>query len=355
MKKDSMKMLLGGIIIGFIGVLLQKFGNPGNMGICIACFLRDIAGALNLHQAAVVQYIRPEIIGIVFGAFFSSIISNDFKSRGGSNPLIRFIFGMIMMIGALVFLGCPLRLILRLSAGDLNALIGLFGFIFGIFVGVILLKKGFSLGKSQEQSNIAGFIMPIFATILLIFILIKPEFISFSKEGPGANHAPVIYSLIGGIIVGIILQRTRICSVAAFRDVILIKNYHYLIGILGIFIGAFGLNLILNYNSLNFGFENQPIAHNDHLWNFLSLSLVGLTGSLLGGCPIRQIILSSDGDNDAAITVMGLIFAAALSHNFKLASSAEGSTMNGQIAVILCLIFVLTFALTIINKNNKKI
>ena len=35
------------------------------MGMCIACFIRDIAGALGLHRAAVAQYIRPEIIGIV--------------------------------------------------------------------------------------------------------------------------------------------------------------------------------------------------------------------------------------------------------------------------------------------------
>jgi uncharacterized protein len=42
--------------------ILVKLGNPGNMGICVACFSRDIAGALGLHRAATVQYIRPEII-----------------------------------------------------------------------------------------------------------------------------------------------------------------------------------------------------------------------------------------------------------------------------------------------------
>ena len=52
-----------GAFIGVIAALLQKFGNPGNMGICVACFERDIAGTLGLHRAAVVQYMRPEIIG----------------------------------------------------------------------------------------------------------------------------------------------------------------------------------------------------------------------------------------------------------------------------------------------------
>ena len=33
-------------VIGALAALLVKFGNPGNMGICVACFTRDIAGAL---------------------------------------------------------------------------------------------------------------------------------------------------------------------------------------------------------------------------------------------------------------------------------------------------------------------
>ena len=50
-------IILVGAAIGVVGVLLRKLGNPPNMGICVACFERDIAGALGLHRAAVVQYI----------------------------------------------------------------------------------------------------------------------------------------------------------------------------------------------------------------------------------------------------------------------------------------------------------
>ena len=41
--------------------------------------------------------------------------------------MIRFVLGVIIMIGALVFLGCPLRMVLRMSAGDLNAWVALIG------------------------------------------------------------------------------------------------------------------------------------------------------------------------------------------------------------------------------------
>lgn len=64
-------MVFFGIIVGFIGAYLVKLGNPINMGFCIACFIRDIAGGLGLHRAEVVQYLRPEIAGIVLGAFYT--------------------------------------------------------------------------------------------------------------------------------------------------------------------------------------------------------------------------------------------------------------------------------------------
>ena len=43
-----------GAVIGVLAPLLQKLGNPGNMGICVACFERDIAGGVGLHRAAIV-------------------------------------------------------------------------------------------------------------------------------------------------------------------------------------------------------------------------------------------------------------------------------------------------------------
>ena len=67
---SRMGPIIAGIAVGILAPLLVHLGNPGNMGICVACFERDIAGALGFHRAAVVQYLRPEIMGIVLGAFY---------------------------------------------------------------------------------------------------------------------------------------------------------------------------------------------------------------------------------------------------------------------------------------------
>ena len=54
--------------------------------------------------------------------------------------MLRFLLGFIMMAGSLAFLGCPLRMLIRMSAGDLNAYVGLLGFGAGVFTGTAALK-----------------------------------------------------------------------------------------------------------------------------------------------------------------------------------------------------------------------
>lgn len=346
-------MVVAGGVIGLLAAVLVKFGNPLNMGVCVACFYRDITGALGLHRAAAVQYIRPEIIGFILGAFMLAFFTKEFKARGGSAPATRFVLGFFVMVGALVFLGCPLRMILRLANGDLNAVVGLVGYLAGIFLGAQFIKQGFSLGRNYKQSPISGYIMPAFALFLLVLVISKPAFIFFSEKGPGASHAPLLLSLVAGLVIGAILQRSRLCTAGGFRDVMLIKDFHLLSSLIGIFLFALIGNLVLNPANFQVGFAGQPIAHNDFIWNFLGMTLAGLGSVLLGGCPLRQTVLSAEGDTDAAITVFGLMAGAAFAHNFGLAASPKGVPVNGQIAVIVGLVIVLTIAaLTTYDQMN---
>ena len=70
-----------------------------------------------------------------------------------------------------------------------------------------------------------------------------------------------------------------------------------------------------------------------HLWNFLGLYLVGVTATLLGGCPLRQLIMAADGNTDAGVCVLGMLAGAGLAHTINLAASGAGVPVNGQIAV----------------------
>lgn len=331
-------IIFTGAIVGIIAVLLVKFGNPVNMGFCIACFVRDIAGGLGLHRAAVVQYLRPEVMGLVLGAFIMSLGKKEFDARGGSSPVIRFTLGIVVMIGALMFLGCPLRMVLRLGGGDLNAIIGILGFAVGIGFGIFFLNQGFSLKRNYKLSKVEGFAFPIFNVFLLVLLVIAPAFIFFSEKGPGSMYAPISIALVAGLIVGALAQRTRLCMVGGIRDLILFKDTYLLSGFIAIFVFTLIGNISLGYFKM--GFLEQPVAHNDGLWNFLGMALCGWASVLLGGCPMRQLILSGEGNTDSVITVMGMLVGAAICHNFGLASSPKGPTPNGQIAVIICFIIV---------------
>lgn len=75
-------------------------------------------------------------------------------------------------------------------------------------------------------------------------------------------------------------------------------------------------------------------------------------GILLGGCPLRQLILAGEGNTDSAVTVLGLMAGAAFAHNFGLASSGEGPTANGKIAVIIGIVVVAVIAA--VNSMRKE-
>ena len=357
MKKEKTTIVAAGILIGVISAMLVFFGNPANMGFCIACFLRDTTGALGLHSAAAVQYIRPEIIGLVLGTCIVSLITKEFRPRGGSAPITRFTLGAFAMIGCLMFLGCPFRMILRLAGGDGNAIFGLVGFVGGILTGTLFLKKGYTLKRSYKMPKLEGAVYPAFQIVMLILLVAAPVFIHFTEPegGPGAKHAAILISLAAGVIVGIVAQRTRLCMVGGIRDAVLFGEYKLLFGFVAILISALVMNLILGAVTgtafFNPGFAGQPIAHTDGLWNALGMYLAGFACILLGGCPMRQLILSGEGNTDSVVAVLGLMAGAAFAHNFGLASSADGPTANGKIAVVIGIVVVAVIA--VVNSTRK--
>ncbi|MDO5096408.1 MAG: YedE family putative selenium transporter [Peptostreptococcaceae bacterium] len=349
-KKKMIQLSAAGAVIGALAVFSVTKGNPGNMGVCIACFIRDIAGALGLHRAEVVQYIRPEVIGIVLGAFAVSIARKEFKPRVGSSPLTRFVIGFFVMIGALVFLGCPTRMILRLAGGDLNAVFGLLGFVAGIGVGIFFLQKGYSLKRAYKSAAIEGALTPAIQAALLLLSILGASFIFVSEKGPGAMHTPLVLALAIGLIVGIVSQITRMCTAGSFRDIMMFKDFTLFTGILATFVVALIANLMVG--KFNLGFAEQPVAHTDGLWNFLGMTVVGFGAILLGGCPLRQLVLAGEGNIDSGITILGLLLGAAFAHNFGLASSPKGVTAGGQIAVVIALILFVVIAMGNIKKES---
>ncbi|MBE6970475.1 MAG: YedE-related selenium metabolism membrane protein, partial [Ruminococcaceae bacterium] len=112
------------------------------------------------------------------------------------------------------------------------------------------------------------------------------------------------------------------------------------------------------------GFQSQPVAHSAHVWNFMGMVVVGWGSVLLGGCPLRQLILAGSGNGDSAVTVFGMMCGAAISHNFGLAGAADsvneakeyivgGIKQNGQIAVVIALVLLAVISFAHLPKKAK--
>jgi YedE family putative selenium metabolism protein len=337
-------VLFGGLLVGVLGAVLVKFGNPANMGLCFVCFYRDISGSLGLHMNPLLQYLRPEILGIFFGSFFAALTFKEFSPRGGSSPGVRFLLGIFIMVGGLIFLGCPIRAIYRLAGGDLSAMGGLLGIPFGAYLGLSFLTRGYNLGKAKALPQWAAYIPQAFFGILILLLGVKIWFNTpypfFSLKGPGSQHAPVLISLALGVAAGVLFQRSRLCLVGGLRDVFLFRDYFLLKGFLGIMVGALAANLLLGqFKPALVG----PVAHGNFLANFLGMGLLAFAAVLLGGCPMRQLIMTWEANLDSFVTILGMLAGAGLVHRLGLAASPAGVPEGGWVA--LALSYALTFGI----------
>ena len=329
------------LILGAMCAFLVARGNPGNMGLCGACFLRDVAGSLRLSVEGAPKYFRPEIIGLVFGAFVAR--RRHFDARSGSHAGSRFVLGMLMAFGALVFLGCPFRMLQRIGGGDVSAMIGLIGLVIGVFVAYQFEKRGYSIGKTSSVPRAVG-LLPIVAFCVLAWMFLDGG----TLAGPGPNdggapaHAVWKHAFGLALLAGLMLSATKFCAIGAIRQAFSPGRKFALIALVLLIVGYAATSAIAG--NFKFGTEGQPIAHSDALWNVLALLLVGLTGAFAGGCPVRQIVMTGEGNADAFMTVAGITVGGAIAHNFGLVSSAAGPTPAGKTVVVAGIVVTLLYA-----------
>jgi len=337
MNEDKYMIIFAGIGIGLLSVFLVYFNITP---FYVSCFLRDISASLGFCHIQGIHYPQPVTWGLIIGSFFATAlfkeIKTGFNKKNVYNPMLMFILGIIMMIGALLFMACPMGMIYRIARGDLNALLAVPGYILGIFIGVIFINNGFSL-KNTYSSNRSNVIVRFISYVLFIFLIAAPIYILF-KNNIEVRHYLWGISIVAGIVSGFLFQRSRLCTMGAIRNYLLIRNNFLGLGIL-----AFIIVIITGYyfiGMINFGFADQPRAHTDFIWNIIGMFIVGLSSVFAEGCPLRHIILAGEGQLNSLITVFGMITGASISFNFGIAASVEGVGLNGVIAASIC-VFVL--------------
>jgi uncharacterized membrane protein YedE/YeeE len=131
-----------------------------------------------------------------------------------------------------------------------------------------------------------------------------------------------IVTLILGLIIGWLGQRSGFCSIGGFRDFFMFKHTRLLFGFLALIGGAF-----IGYLVFKILF---PAAFEGFFWvlgkglmpvpgapasltvaAYIILAIVGgiavgLIGVLLGGCPLRQLVMTSEGNLKSLFFVIGM-------------------------------------------------
>lgn len=330
--------LIGGLFAA-AAVGLTALGNPASSGLCASCFLVNVAGALHLHAMASQSYLRPELLGIVLGAFFAAFSSREFRARGGSSPVLHFAGGAFLLLGCEVFIGCPIKTLLRTAGGGGAGLAGLLGLAAGVAFATVFLRDGFSFRPKTEIPEAAGLALPGAAFLLLLAASMGSDLFAATGFGGGAKHAPFAASAAAGIFFGAAGQRSRFCVTGGIRNAVLLRDFREGAGI----VAFLAVALLLNAFSGSFfpTVALEPGAHTDLSWAFLAMSMVGFGAILISGCPFRQLVLAASGDMDAAAAVAGMLLAASLSVTLGIGSSPAGVTAAGKTAVLAGWIFFL--------------
>ncbi|MGE5663212.1 MAG: YedE family putative selenium transporter [Deltaproteobacteria bacterium] len=322
---------------------VTALGNPAATGLCGSCFLVNVAGAVGLHGSASQSYLRPELLGIVLGAFFAAFASREFRVRGGGSPVFHFAGGAFLLLGCEVFIGCPIKALLRTAGGGAAGLAGLAGLAAGVVLALPFLADGFALRAKRALPEPAGFVLPAAAFLLLLASSAGAGAFAPASPGEEARHAPFAVAAAAGLLFGAVGQRSRFCVTASIRNAALARDFRDGAGTVAFLAVAVLLNVVSGSFLPTLSLE--PGAHTDLFWSFLAMAMVGFGAILLAGCPFRQLVLASTGDLDAAAAVAGMLAAAGLSVPLGIGSSPAGVTAAGKIAVLCGWIFFLAAGL----------
>jgi uncharacterized membrane protein YedE/YeeE len=135
-----------------------------------------------------------------------------------------------------------------------------------------------------------------------------------------------IVTLLFGLLIGWLGQRSGFCSIGGFRDFFMWKHTRLLYGYIALIVGAF-IGYLVFWLITPSAFENffwllhkglmpvpgAPASLTVTAYIVLAIIggiAVGLIGVLLGGCPLRQVVMTSEGNIKSLVFVVGMCIGA---------------------------------------------
>ena len=294
---------VGGILFGMINVFMFAFERPWSSANGIRNWGNWFFNSLEVTDITIIS---PHLFstsllnfGIIGGAFASALLAKQFQVRmAPTRELFKGLLGGTLMgIGSALSFGCNIGgFFSATSALSLAGPAMMIGLIVGSFLGLKLLvweitylspavlKKSASSSQGDTSSNSQQPLIGFIIVLIALGLAFTYDHFDYSTRGG---------FLVFGLIIGILMQRTRFCFVRAFRDPFMTGESEATRAVaMAVVICAIGFS-ILKWTNL----KDWDVFVSPGFWtgSLIGGTVFGLGMSLSGGCGTSSLWRAGEG------------------------------------------------------------
>ena len=363
---------VGGILFGMINVFMFAFERPWSSANGIRNWGNWFFNSLEVTDITIIS---PHLFstsllnfGIIGGAFASALLAKQFQVRmAPTRELFKGLLGGTLMgIGSALSFGCNIGgFFSATSALSLAGPAMMIGLIVGSFLGLKLLvweitylspavlKKSASSSQGETSSNSQQPLIGFIIILIALGLAFTYDHFDYSTRGG---------FLVFGLIIGILMQRTRFCFVRAFRDPFMTGESEATRAVaMAVVIGAIGFS-ILKWTDL----KDWDVFVSPGFWtgSLIGGTVFGLGMSLSGGCGTSSLWRAGEGQiklwfSLVAFALSGSLFRDWLDQSGWLQKIGEPvflpDFMSWSMAlVVVVLIMALWYIIAVWNDVHKK-
>lgn len=324
---------VGGILLAFLNVTLFLVKSPwGGSGTYIN-WGENFYQVTGLFGISGVKPVFSHLYGLLglltlLGAFAGALFGKEFAIRipPAGEMFKGFIGGVLMALGAGLGIGCTIGGFLSgwaaLSGGGIVLAVG---FMIGTYFALRYLiwemehLPKMSMGKTYTflaAKGRSGSWQPVFGVLLTAVLLVG--FSIYYKD----NNVFSMFATIG-LLIGIILQRSRFCIVRAFREPFMTGESEAPVGVMAaLVVGIIGFTVI---KYMGVGTSTPGAARAlamtwvyPHFWlrALIGGTIFGLGMTVAGGCAVGTLWRAGEGHVKLWFSAIGFLLFAPIAKKF---------------------------------------
>ena len=312
---------VAGLLLAVANILLFAFEKPWSAADGVRNWGDWMFNSLGVADKVIISpYLYSTSVlnfGVIGGALVAALLAGQFRVRGAP-PFELFkglVGGVLMGVGAAMAFGCNIGgFFSAISALSMAGMAMMLGLMLGVYIGLRLLilevtylnfSASISLAKvAKEQTSVRLQRQKIIGALLLVGgLVLALTYDRFDYPVRGGF-------LLFGLLIGIVMQRSRFCFVKAFREPFLTGDGAMAKAvILAIVISVIGFS-ILKWTDL----RDWDTSVSSGFWfgSFVGGVIFGVGMSLSGGCATGCLWRAGEGQIKLWVAIVAFALSGAL-------------------------------------------